>query len=572
VVGDAGTDEVDYSTATGPVDVDLGAQQATRFGDIDTLSSVENATGSGQSDTLAGGVGNNLLDGAAGTGDLLDQTADANLTLADTLLTGQGNDTLAGIEDASLTGGGLGNDLDAAGWTLGPVSLSGLGGNDSLNGTGDPSGDSISGGADDDNLVGGGGDDTLDGGTETGSGDTADYGASGGVDLDLAAGTADFGPSNQDLTEIENAIGSPSADTLAGDGTANDLDGAGGSDGLSGAGGADTATGAGGADSLTGAAGDDSLDAGSENDTLQGGADDDNLVGGSGVNTADYSDNLAGIGIDANLVTNQVANASTDTLSGIQALIGTSFDDTMVGDGAANTLAGAAGADSISGGGGADLIQGLAGGDTLTGDAGGDDIEGGTEDDLLNSQDGGTADGADCGEGPVEPDADVANADVDDAVTNCETENNPPAGQPGGPPANPPPGGGGGDTTPPSLGLTGKKKQKSKSKLKVEASCDEACAVEAGGTIKVPKVKKAGKSSIAEIAKKKTYDLSGTSADLAAGQPGALTLKIAGKAKKALKKAISTKKSKATIEATATDAAGNESAAELIVKVFKKKK
>jgi hypothetical protein len=134
--------------------------------------------------------------------------------------------------------------------------------------------------------------------------------------------------------------------------------------------------------------------------------------------------------------------------------------------------------------------------------------------------------------------------DVQDTNQACETLSTPGPGEPGGPPAL--------DGTPPSIDVSGKKTQKDKKQVKVDVSCDEACAVEAGGTIKVPKQNSKGR-----FKGSKKFDLKGASADLAAGQAQTLKLKLTSKAKKLLKKAIKEKKSTAKVTATGTDAAGN---------------
>jgi Ca2+-binding RTX toxin-like protein len=255
---------------------------------------------------------------------------------------------------------------------------------------------------------------------------------------------------------------------------------------------------------------------------MRGGAGSDNLSGGTGTNTADYSDDPGGTGIQANLATGQVQNASIDTLSGVQVVIGTSFADALTGDGAANTLIGGAGGDTITGGGGQDSLRGEAGNDTH------------------NSQDGGTVDSNDCG-----ADTDTANADTQDTNLGCETVNNT---EPEPPPPPPP----GPDTKAPAIDLSGKGKQKDKKQVKVDVSCDEACAVEVAGTIKVPKQNPEGR-----FKGSRKFDLKGASADLAAGQAQTLKLKLTSKAKKLLKKAIKEKKSTAKVTATGTDAAGN---------------
>lgn len=100
--GGTGTDTVSYlyglvSGATAGVNVSLAIStaQATGRSGSDTLSQIENLTGSSRNDTLTGSSGNNVLDGGAGN---------------DSLSGGGGNDTLiGGLGSDVLTGGG-GND------------------------------------------------------------------------------------------------------------------------------------------------------------------------------------------------------------------------------------------------------------------------------------------------------------------------------------------------------------------------------------------------------------------------------------------------------------------------------
>ena len=64
--------------------------------------------------------------------------------LTDSLLTGAGSDEIDGIEEAQLSGGSGDNLLDATAFNNGPVTLSGLDGNDTLRGS--AGNDSLSGG------------------------------------------------------------------------------------------------------------------------------------------------------------------------------------------------------------------------------------------------------------------------------------------------------------------------------------------------------------------------------------------------------------------------------------------
>ncbi len=119
------------------------------------------------------------------------------------------------------------------------------------------------------------------------------------------------------------------------------------------------------------------------------------------------------------------------------------------------------------------------------------------------------------------------------------------------PPASP-------ETTIPELELSGEPRQTSRRRVEVEVSCNTACHVEVGATVKVPKVP----GSSAAAAGKKRYDLTPASADVAAGHTEALTLDLPKNASKRVKRAFKKgKKSRVTVTATASDAAGNSSPA-----------
>lgn len=109
-------------------------------------------------DALSGGLGNDLIEGGAGI-DRLIETGDVNFVATNTTLTGLGTDQITSVEELVLTGGRSNNAIDAAAFTLGSVTLSGLGGNDSL--IGSIRDDSLSGGIGDDIIRGGAGSDTL---------------------------------------------------------------------------------------------------------------------------------------------------------------------------------------------------------------------------------------------------------------------------------------------------------------------------------------------------------------------------------------------------------------------------
>ncbi len=118
-------------------DMTLTDTALTVGSDVITLDSIEIAhlTG-GDGDnvfTLSDWTGPANIDGAAGTGDQVVMVRNANMSLSNTALTVGGETIgLTGIEAASLAGGAGNNTLDASAFTLGPVTLEGDGGNDSL--------------------------------------------------------------------------------------------------------------------------------------------------------------------------------------------------------------------------------------------------------------------------------------------------------------------------------------------------------------------------------------------------------------------------------------------------------
>ncbi|GKR05567.1 hypothetical protein KAM463_11320 [Aeromonas caviae] len=141
---------------------------------------------------------------------------------------------------------------------------------------------------------------------------------------------------------------------------------------LIGGSGNDTLNGNAGNDILLGGLGNDTLNGGEGNDLLIGGADNDTLNGGNGNDTASYFDSAAGVTVTVNGANQNTGGAGTDSLSNMENLVGSMFNDSLTGDGNANVLSGLAGNDILSGGGGDDLLIGGTGSDTLTGGAGKD--------------------------------------------------------------------------------------------------------------------------------------------------------------------------------------------------------
>jgi Ca2+-binding RTX toxin-like protein len=135
-------------------------------------------------------------------------------------------------------------------------------------------------------------------------------------------------------------------------------------------------------DVLMGGAGDDTLNGSAGNDLLFGGVGTDSLDGGDGIDTAYLSD--AELNARVNLETQTFTylplngtQAVTETIRNIENIVGTQFNDILIGDAANNQLVGQAGIDRLNGGAGDDILQGGAGNDILNGGDGIDLLDGG---------------------------------------------------------------------------------------------------------------------------------------------------------------------------------------------------
>jgi Ca2+-binding RTX toxin-like protein len=132
----------------------------------------------------------------------------------------------------------------------------------------------------------------------------------------------------------------------------------------------------GGNDTVTGSQANDTISGDAGNDTLRGGGGNDWLDGGTGNDAADYGYATGGLTVSLNAAGTVVVVAAagdTDSLIGIEGLIGGGGNDALTGDATANVLVGNSGVD---------VLVGLGGDDTLSGDAG-DTLRGGEGHDLL---------------------------------------------------------------------------------------------------------------------------------------------------------------------------------------------
>ncbi|WP_408587785.1 hypothetical protein [Novosphingobium sp.] len=159
------------------------------------------------------------------------------------------------------------------------------------------------------------------------------------------------------LRSIENLTGSALDDTLIGDGGANKLGGNKGHDTLIGGAGDDLLAGDGGivvSESYVPGAFLTQQPGAAGNDLLEGGLGNDTLIGGGGIDTASYAHAAGRIVVDLGAGTSSGADGQ-DTLTGIEAVLGSAFDDRLYGSGRGDRLDGGIGADRIVGRGGGDV-------------------------------------------------------------------------------------------------------------------------------------------------------------------------------------------------------------------------
>lgn len=98
-------------------------------------------------------------------------------------------------------------------------------------------------------------------------------------------------------------------------------------------------------------------------DRIVGNGSDNVIDGGDGIDTIDFS---AASAVNVDLRTGRAVGEGTDGLSSIENVIGSPFDDHIVGGGGGNLLDGGPNDDKIDGGGGDDTLIGREGSDTVS--------------------------------------------------------------------------------------------------------------------------------------------------------------------------------------------------------------
>jgi hypothetical protein len=129
----------------------------------------------------------------------------------------------------------------------------------------------------------------------------------------------------------------------------------------------DTLNGTSGNDVICGLGGNDTINGAGGNDTIKGGEGNDTIKGGTGVDTVDYSDSKAPV--TADLGGGTATGEGSDTLTSVENIIGSPFDDTLTGTSGVNVMKGLTGADIMTALGEADTLDskdGVSGNDTLS--------------------------------------------------------------------------------------------------------------------------------------------------------------------------------------------------------------
>ena len=364
--GRGGFDIVRFDNATGGVTASTISGQATGAGiGTDFFIGIEGLFGSNNNDSLIGGLaangvtlsdgltevfrgggGSDTIDGGQGydRADYTNSTAGVNVTL---------NDTLDGIAFDGLGGTDTLRNIEG---------VRGSAFNDTLTGSDTAAFESFEGREGFDVIDGKGGTDRVD-----------YFNAKSAINVNLGSSfaSADGYGSTDTLANIENVRGSRDFnDTITGNALANRLEGQGGNDSLSGGDGNDSLEGGTGTDQLRGDLGNDTILGGDGNDYITGGQGDDSVVGGLGIDTADYFFSDTSGPINVNLLTGVVTGGGgNDTLSQIENINASDFDDVVTGDAGNNTIEGRGGNDTLFGGGGGDFFIGGFGNDLIDGGA-----------------------------------------------------------------------------------------------------------------------------------------------------------------------------------------------------------
>ncbi len=380
--------------------------------------------GGAGADTISGGASNDsvVIDQFDVIGDMGAGVDALNASAATDAL----NLNLTGTNVESVAGSGLADFIDGSGLTTN-VTIDGGNGNDTLYGGngndvihGRDGDDSIRGGAGNDNLYGDAGRDKMDGEANDDvlffdSTDVAvDFGSQliGGTGFDVIRMVSFASPGIKlvltDTNGLDRVHGTDSDDVIDASAVTTYMD-------IRANAGNDLVKAGTAGNQILAGAGNDTVLGGNGNDSIAGQAGNDSLVGGGGVDLVSYFDSQTGVVVDLNinLTSNDGLSGGIDTLSGIENVTGSDFNDRLTGNSLANQLIGGNGNDTLIGRDGDDNLQGGGGNDSLDGGNGADALFGGAGNDTLN---GGA--GTDKSDGEADNDLIYADNDEDDVVGN----------------------------------------------------------------------------------------------------------------------------------------------------------
>ena len=392
VDGGDGVDTIDYSSKTANITLSVASptlQTVVIGSETDQIANIENVTSGSGNDILTGSSGDNIIIGNNGNDRISGGLGN------DRLEGGNGSDTI----DYSYASGGITLDLGTADGNGDITLVVGAGDTDSINSfeniigtgqsdvlTGDSGANDINGGGGNDTLASGGGADYLHGGGGT---DTISYQASANsVNLDMTVtdangyATVNFSDGTFEYVQsIEIFRDTAFGDTFIGDATdtyfyitdgADTIDGGGGtqdtidylysggsitlnlasSNAIDGGGATDTYSNierfytSNYQDTVYTSTGNDWVHTRNSNDTIHGSAGDDTIDGGTGTDTIDYS--LAIGPMNINLNTGTVTGWGTDTLSNIESVIASTYDDLITLRNASGSVDGLGGIDTVN--------------------------------------------------------------------------------------------------------------------------------------------------------------------------------------------------------------------------------
>jgi Ca2+-binding RTX toxin-like protein len=433
-------DTVIFVDGTQGIEVDLENQTSIdAFGNSQTITNVENITGTSDSDTIKGSDGiANIMYGLGGDDTFTITTNEVGKL--DYIYGGEGDDTVILKDDVDGTVGDTNanllvspeedtnydNSVDMLEHDILTFESSGVShstiidgieniegsakddyiqgnsstnvintgaGNDYVQGLGGA--DTIDLGAGDDIVEGGAGNDTLTGGEGS---DTLVYSSSTTavtVNLTTSVSTGtDIGTDT--ISGFENIVASNSADTLTGDDGANIIYGLSGADTIDGMGDADTIYAGEGDDIVDGGSGADTIYAGDGDDTITASIGGDTIDGGDDSDIVDYSASTTGLSVtleDDGATTTIISSLGSDSVSHVEGIIGSlTQSNTLSGNNLNNILTGGNLSDELHAISADNTLYGGAGDDTLYAGTGSDALLGGTGTNTLNYTEVGTVD------------------------------------------------------------------------------------------------------------------------------------------------------------------------------------